>query len=161
LKNHEVEVEFREFPDRSSLEEAFLDTINELKNCEKPYKGLFVIGPLHIDKNEDEEIKRKIEYDATSQGIFCRYLSRVDGEERLPYKIRTVLRSFTIFVLGELSHILKPLEIWDKDKKKHSINVVVGVDAYGHWYGKRILQSSLCSNYDKFNEWNVQNNALH
>jgi hypothetical protein len=129
LKNHEVEVEFREFPDRSSLEEAFLDTINELKNCEKPYKGLFVIGPLHIDKKEDEEIKRNIEYKVALQGIFCRYLSRVDGEERLPYKIRTVLRSFAIFVLGELSHILKPLEIWDKDRKKHSINVVVGVDA--------------------------------
>jgi hypothetical protein len=129
LKNHEVEVEFREFPDRSSLEEALLDTINELKNCEKPYKGLFVIGPLHIDKKEDEEIKRNIEYKVASQGIFCRYLSRVDGEERLPYKIRTILRSFAIFVLGELSHILKPLEIWDKDGKKHSINVIVGVDA--------------------------------
>jgi len=129
LKSYEVEVEFREFPDRSSLEKAFLDTINELKSCEKPYKGLFVIGPLHIDKNEDEEIKREIEYKATSRGIFCRYLSRVDGEERLPYKIHTVLRSFAIFVLGELSHILKPLEIWDKDKRKHRVNVVVGVDA--------------------------------
>jgi hypothetical protein len=132
IRNYGVEVELKELPDTASFKKNLNAIITELKNCKKRYRGLIVIGPQGIDEDEDDKIRRLVEFTALSREVFCRYLSRVskgNTRQNLPYKLRTVLRSFAVFVLGELSHKLKPLEIWDRDRKKHSINTVIGIDA--------------------------------
>jgi hypothetical protein len=132
LRNYGVEVELKELPDIASFKKNLNAIITGLKNCEKRYRGLIVIGPQGIDKDKDDKIRRLVEFTTLSREVFCRYLSRVGEDntrQNLSYKLRTVLRSFAVFVLGELSHKLKPLEIWDKDRKKHSINTIIGIDA--------------------------------
>lgn len=138
-----IEAEFREYPDPESLERDLKNIVEEIKPSNKPYektkspnepsdkpfKGVIVVGPLNIPRQGDDAFRQKVEYTISSQGVFCRYLSRSDKKESLPHKLRTVLQSFVIFVLGVSSHKLKPLEVVSDRGKELRVDKVVGIDA--------------------------------
>jgi hypothetical protein len=132
LEKYGVEIEHRKLESLTrevDLEDMIKNAIDDLNASDKPYKGFLVIGPSEIDERSDREIRRKIEFYGISQGIFTRYLSRVDGKGKLRYKLNTVLKSFVVLVMGRLSHRLEHLELWSKNSGKRIVNTIMGIDA--------------------------------
>jgi len=129
LEKQELQIVKEECNDSSNLEKALKSILDKVKSNEKPFKALLVLGPKKIEKSVDEELKRKIEFEVLSNHVFCRYISRLCDDNTLTHKLRTVLRSFVIFVLRELTHRLKPLEVLGIDSKKYKVNAIVGIDA--------------------------------
>jgi len=111
--------------------------VGEVLKSGEPYRAVLVLGPPDADESEDKDLSNRIEYEFSSRGIFCRYLSRVvrgKGSSKdllrrsLPHKVRTVLKALAI-ALGNFSHRLKPLEIQAKLGAKHVVSRIVGIDA--------------------------------
>jgi len=115
--------------DLSKLGDVLESILNKVKSDKRLFKALLVLGPMNIEASRDEELKQRIEFKVISNYVFCRYISRLRDANTIAYKIRTVLRGFVIFVLRELSHKLKPLELRSVDGKSYKVSTVIGIDA--------------------------------
>jgi len=129
LENLELQIVKEAWADPSNIEECLDSVLDKIKSDKRPIKALLVLGPKETKKSIDEDLRRKIEFKVLSNHVFCRYISRLRDASMLTHKFHTVLRSFVIFVLRELSHRLKPLEVLGIDSKKYRVNTIVGIDA--------------------------------
>jgi len=129
LEKQGLQVAKYECNDLSILEKPLNSVLDKVNSDKRPFKALLVLGPKEIGESVDEELRRKIEFKVLSNRVFCRYISRLCDTNTLTHKIRTVLRSFVIFVLRELSHRLKPLEAPSIDSRTYKVNTIIGIDA--------------------------------
>ena len=129
LEKQGLQVAKYECDDLSNLEKSLDSVLDKINSDKRPFKALLVLGPKEIGESVDEELRRKIEFKVLYNRVFCRYISRFCDTNTLTHKLRTVLRSFVIFVLRELSHKLKPLEVPSIDGRTFKVNTIIGIDA--------------------------------
>jgi len=123
LKAFNAAVVYKRYNNINDLISNLKSDIDEIMLSNRRFKGLIIVGPE--DYSYGRSVRDEIEYLASSEGVFCRYIVR-KGE--LYYKFISALGSFVVVVPKIFSHRLKPLEISARGRKLVA-NSVIGIDS--------------------------------